>query len=356
MMSTTNEIERRWVVKRLRDPKEFEGCTSSFIQQAYLEGPYSMRVRIYNYLEAEITRKTGKGLSRVEVTEPIPVPAAIMLRDSTPYRIEKTRFYRDGWELDAFHEELRPLWILEKEFASEEEALAAELPDWILEAREVTNTLTNQQLAFTAATLHRAEDVENLHVPKIVLTGPPCSGKSTFFNFIKYRYKDVHLVPEVATLLMDMGINPSSTDSFQQTVHRVQHALERGAEHQALLDGKKFVLLDRGTLDSAAFMENGLLDLEKVCGIKREDELARYDAVIMLRVPPKKVYDAHKANNPVRRETWEESKAVEEKTRRAWERHPRFVEIVADESWEAKVEATLATLQDLLIQSGCRWP
>jgi predicted ATPase len=192
-----------------------------------------------------------------------------------------------------------------------------------------------------------------------VLTGPPGSGKSTLIEEMR---KDVvigtaaHFVPEVATILIgQVGIRPDPSDpkrfaNFQQTLYRVQRSFEELARFQALADGKKVVILDRGSMDAAAYLPRGTLTLEQLCNTTSAAEYARYKAVAILEPAPAEVYEAMKGNNAARRENYAEVLELARGIQEAWDGHPLRRRIgLRAKSWEDKrkdaIDCLLSTIE-----------
>lgn len=349
-MTLETEIERRFVVKSV-DSDVFQGpCV--YIDQGYIEK--NLRVRVQSdevFPRCTLTLKTGKGLVRQELTEKLDHRVATMLLDSTKYRLQKMRYFLDDWELDVYENKLKGLIIAERECKTEDEAHALVLPTWLKDSVEVTDTLTNRQLAKMAyfiddvavsssLPLSLAQNVLTPGVPRIVLTGAPCSGKSTALARLKTEDSTLHCVPETATIILgQIQVTPAiGTPLFQHTIRRVQKSFEDAAAQQALKNQRRAVILDRGTLDSAAFM-GGVENYETMMRTERVVEYERYTAVIMLGLPNKEVFELEKTNNSVRRETYEEAREVEASLYKIWSRHPRFSYVGDYPTWEEKFEA-----------------
>lgn len=354
----TQEIERRWVVQSF-DPDVLRQQYARSIRQGYIDK--DLRVRLTRtFWEgevedefAELTRKDGRGLVRSEVTVSLSPAAADFLLESTKYVIEKTRYTVGRWELDVFHGKLSGLVVLEYEANSVEEARGLTLPSFIHAATEVTEALTNRQLAKAAyfldeSPLEPVRDLVTRSMPaRIVLTGAPCSGKSSALRELRNE-PSLHTVPETATILMgQIQVMPSiGRMNFQNTIRKVQTSFEEAALKQASLDKKKAVVYDRGTLDAAAFI-GGKEAYEALFRTGENEDFSRYDAVVMLALPPREVYEREKTNNPVRRETYEEALAVQDALRTIWGGHPRFIYLEENASWEAKLERILSTIYRL---------
>ena len=354
---TVDEFERRFLVMAI-DP-DIERAPSKLIVQGYFDGPGNMRVRITDGETAELTRKTGRGRSRKEKNLETDLITARYLLDSTNYRIEKRRHYKDGWEIDFFHGPLKGLVLAELEMSSPDEEIV--MPSWLHKTIEVTDSLTNSHLARMAYDL-KGEDagrpVRELlprEVPRIVLTGGPCSGKSSVMAALKAEFKDVlHCIPEVATIVIEqVGAKPPIGDmlamkSFQRTIYRVQLGFEKVSNRQAIRDGRSAMLLDRGTVDGAAYMDRGIADLENVCRTTAADEYRRYRGVVCLEVPPKDAYEANKANNAARFETYAQAAALGVRIAKVWGGHPHFTLIKNGASWDEKLASARAAIIRLL--------
>lgn len=233
-------------------------------------------------------------------------------------------------------------------------------PKWIIKAIEVTDSLSSHHLARIATELRNTggkinpnnyESLIRNRVPKIVLTGGPCSGKSKLLEIIKQQMESrVRCVPEVATMLMEqLEIQPFSNHyRFTLDQYRIQKILEATSESQAANEGKSAVILDRGNPDGAAYTKRGWKDFCAICHTEKEEELNRYQMVICLDVPEKDIYEMHKKNNPARRETWEEALALEKKTKAVWSEHPNFYSVENCGSWEEKEAKVLQIIKQFL--------
>ncbi|MCX6714494.1 MAG: AAA family ATPase [Candidatus Uhrbacteria bacterium] len=361
------ERERRWVVKKF-DPLFLGRATEvQQIVQGYFDvlEDQSFRVRIIDDERAIVNLKTGTGEVRKEEEESASLRLARIMLSATSFRVEKTRHVIDGWELDVFKGPLAGIVILEYEAHGDEPI--PPLPSWIHDAIDVTDSLTNLHLARMAKEI--SGDV-NEHVsryleprlPKIVLTGGPCSGKSTLMREVIEKYGDrVHCVPEVASILIaQVGILPSATDEkhnarFQQILYRVQRSFEEAAELQAMKDGKQAIVLDRGTVDAVAYL-HGEDNLKRqahftiATGLSVRAELNRYAQVICLAPPTRDVFETHRTNNPARSETYEQAVELGRRSHAAWHvtGYPEWNYVhfkqVDGKTWVAKRDAAFKIL------------
>ena len=121
---------------------------------------------------------------------------------------------------------------------------------------------------------------------RIVITGGPGSGKTVITRTLVERHPDrFALVPEAATQVYTrLGtrwdrLNLEGRRDAQRQMYHLQTEQESriSAEHP-----HRVLLLDRGTIDGAAYWPDGPDDFWRNVGTTRERELARYDAVLLL--------------------------------------------------------------------------
>ena len=176
---------------------------------------------------------------------------------------------------------------------------------------------------------------------KVVITGGPCSGKSTVLDLLSREWNDrVTIVPEAATLLLsggwplpgkDVEWSESWRDEFQKTIVQVQISLEEIYRTSALQKGHKLLVLDRGILDGAAYYDESE-DFFAATGLAERSCLERYEAVIHLESLASSNPGLYsKGNNAFRFEGLEEAIPLEHRTRRAWQDHPNHQLILGDD-------------------------
>ncbi|MCX7966792.1 MAG: ATP-binding protein, partial [Syntrophorhabdaceae bacterium] len=101
----------------------------------------------------------------------------------------------------------------------------------------------------------------------IVLTGGPCSGKSSSLAYLTEKLSDhgfmVFVIPETATLITNSGIDRRKMDRskqvsvYEEAIFDMQIAFEeiyKDTVMRIFPDKKKVILLDRGIMDIKAFM------------------------------------------------------------------------------------------------------
>ena len=179
---------------------------------------------------------------------------------------------------------------------------------------------------------------------KIVLTGGPCSGKTTMckhlIKLLTSRGYEILTVPEAATMLITNGIKPHeelSMDEFQRFVIDTQLTNERLFVKKAMMKNhdKTVIFFDRGLLDGGAYtdMESVMLPCLKEHGETRSSVFDRYDAVFHLVTAANGAPEFYQWNDPTKEETGNnaarsESPALaiekDQRTMDCWIGHPHL--------------------------------
>ncbi|CAG9529696.1 unnamed protein product [Cercopithifilaria johnstoni] len=190
-------------------------------------------------------------------------------------------------------------------------------------------------------------------VYKIVLTGGPCSGKTTgqerlrtFFEEIGWK---VYTVPETASILLGGGVKFEELSKrqiydFQKDLLLTLLRIETVFFNQAAASNAERILIicDRGAMDPAAYIDkkswNQILNETNLDQFSlRED---RYDQVIHLITAADGAEEYYTlANNGVRTETVQEAIEQDRLTRDVWLGHPRVdvIENVGCKSFDDKI-------------------
>lgn len=356
-----NEIERRFIPLKWSSLHRFPlNLARINIEQGYFELPIkdkSLRVRISDNKKAELTSKSGKGIERPEEPHPLYVDYARMLiNDYCSHFLEKVRHLDGRWEIDFFEPPLSGFVLLEIELKSRDEDF--EKPKYIEEWIEVTDSLTNHHLARLATQLREQKlpAVPYIYnqifsrVPRIVITGGPCSGKTHIMNLLNAR-TDLQCVPEVASIVIgQLKIKPKAeiNNFFQRLVHNTQSLFEDTSLQYAVIEGRSGLVLDRGLPDGAAYFNKGIPEYEEVIRTNVEREYSRYKLVICLDVAPEDVYELRKTNNPARSETYKEACEKGDRVCRVWQNHPNFIFVNNDGGWDEKVRKVQEAINKVL--------
>lgn len=193
----------------------------------------------------------------------------------------------------------------------------------------------------------------------IVLTGGPCSGKTTVLRAIAEEFRgQVVLVPEVATLLLSGGFPTPGKDvewseewqaAFQAAVLPLQRSIEDAYALMAKGNGAGLLVCDRGVLDGAAYTPGGVEEFCRRYGVDAGEAVGRYTAVIHLESLATSAPEKYgRGGNDQRFEPLERAQALEQATRAAWETHPRRVLIEGRPGIEAKVAEVIGIVRFLL--------
>ncbi len=186
---------------------------------------------------------------------------------------------------------------------------------------------------------------EGVRVFTAVLTGGPGGGKS---DGIKYLLEElpkrgfaVLAGRELATDLFTRGFNiapvmndPVLNRECQRQMIKTKLAMQKQMRDFArlnpapLITDFKVLLLDRGTLDDRVYMPPA--DFQKILDEESwtiESLGEEYDGVYHMTsaaLGAEEAYEKARANNPARRESAEEAREVERRTRLAWAGHSQL--------------------------------
>lgn len=183
----------------------------------------------------------------------------------------------------------------------------------------------------------------------LVLTGGPCSGKTTGLATIEQELTNrgyyVLIIPETATELISTGIRPFGNSlealPFQYLVFEKQlHKEELYRKVATMLPADKIVILhDRGIIDNKSYIDNH--QFEEILNHFSMNEVEardRYDAVFHLVTAADGAEDFYTlANNAARTETVEEAKKLDELGISNWTGHPHFRIIDNSTNFEDKI-------------------
>jgi CYTH domain-containing protein/thymidylate kinase len=203
--------------------------------------------------------------------------------------------------------------------------------------------------------------IEPVHM--IVLTGGPCSGKSSSLAYLTERLSDhgymVFVIPETATLITTNGIDRRKMDRasqvvmYEEAILEMQLAFEETyarAASRIFPERKKVILLDRAVMDIKAFIaKDDFRQMLKRKGLKEVNLRDRYHGVIHLVTAAEGAAEHYTfANNEARLETAEEAARIDRSIREAWLGHPHFKVIDSRADFDEKIRKTFDAIAQFL--------
>lgn len=207
------------------------------------------------------------------------------------------------------------------------------------------------------------------HLFRVALTGGPCGGKTTALVEVSERLRargvNAFVVPEAATILFTGGAtaldfsHEPHTLAMQSALLRAQLSLEDSfADIARGLGGRAVLLCDRGALDGRAYMSGALW--QRMLSENGHDEGAlrdgRYDLVIHMVTAADGAPEFYTiANNGARRESPEQARAQDRRTRDAWVGHPHLRIIDNSTGFRAKIDRVFHVVADLIGVPAPSW-
>ena len=197
-------------------------------------------------------------------------------------------------------------------------------------------------------------------IKRIVFTGGPCGGKTTFASraqevFAEHGYR-VIIDNESATDLISGGISPATMGMYEFQKYVIDLQLKKEElcikAAQNIEGDKVLIFMDRGILDDKGYVsDEEYSELLTYFGLKQEELNDRYDMVLHLTTSAKGAEEAYTyANNAARYETIEAAREVDDRTLECWKDHPNRVIIGNDTDFEKKMikamQAVFAYLGD----------
>jgi thymidylate kinase len=175
-------------------------------------------------------------------------------------------------------------------------------------------------------------------IQTVVITGGPCSGKSSVMNALHKQFsKKIVFVPEIATILLEGGFPLPGRDvewsenwqsAFQSAILPMQKSFEESHKLVAASVGCNLMICDRGILDGAAYTQGGVNEFCRRYKVNQSEINFRYHTIINLEslaVSNPELYG--KGGNQSRFEPLERAQELDRTTREAWSLHQNVHEI-----------------------------
>lgn len=204
------------------------------------------------------------------------------------------------------------------------------------------------------------EEESEPKITKIVLTGGPCSGKTTAMSWIQNALSErgykVIFIPETATELLTAGVmqnDYTKNVKFQKVLMEEQISKENIYEKAArnMNCEKILMVFDRGIMDGKAYISDVdfsiLLNKMNLNEIEVRDQ---YDAVFHLETAAKSEDDSlyTLGNSGVRSENPQKAIEVDDNLIKAWTGHPHFRVIKNENDFSKKMKNLIREITNLL--------
>lgn len=183
----------------------------------------------------------------------------------------------------------------------------------------------------------------------IVLTGGPCSGKSTVLELVRKKLEEagyfVITIPETAEEFIKNKIKSKPDYDFilkyqKLILDRQLFKEKQTKDYINYLDEKNVIVLyDRGVFDNLAYLnnENDFDNMLSSCGLNQINLLDSYDLVIDLVSLASLKKELYKTNE-IRSEDDQQAKALDKKTLLAWSNHDNLCVVKPTDVIEEKVD------------------
>lgn len=190
---------------------------------------------------------------------------------------------------------------------------------------------------------------------KFVITGGPCSGKTTALEtlkdyFSKKGYK-VIIVNETATEVINSGILPKDipVNVFQKVI--LDRGILKEDTTEALAkyyDRDTIIFYDRGIMDIKAYMsDSGFIEILKTRNLTEEIINNRYDAVFYLVTAANGAENFYTLeNNNARSESIEEAIRIDKRTYDVWKGYKRLHKFDSSTSFDEKIEKLIKKVEE----------
>lgn len=184
-------------------------------------------------------------------------------------------------------------------------------------------------------------------VRRVALTGGPGAGKTAVLEMAgRVLCRHTALLPESASIVFSGGFPRRADDVARRAAQRAIFYVQRQIEWLVDQDARTpLAICDRGTVDGLAYWPGEPAEFYRDVGTDRASELGRYVGVVHLRVPPPSAYNHQ---NPLRVESPEEARRIDDRIFAAWSGHPRRIVVEPRDDFLAKAHEALVALASFL--------
>ncbi|KRX26594.1 hypothetical protein T07_14836 [Trichinella nelsoni] len=219
-------------------------------------------------------------------------------------------------------------------------------------------------ILFVCQTCKMIRNGDERKVYKVVLTGGPCSGKTTgqeflasFFEAIGWK---VFRVPELATIIGGARFNELNEEQvmrFQENLLLTLLRLEDSFMSLAETCGENcLVICDRGAMDGSAYLNREaweeILRRNNLNPIALRDQ--RYNQIVHLVSAAVGAENFYHCSTALRLESLEEAREVEHRTRHVWVGHP-YMDIIDNENCKTFRDKMLKMAQVICDRAGVEY-
>ncbi|KRY52991.1 hypothetical protein T03_4536, partial [Trichinella britovi] len=219
-------------------------------------------------------------------------------------------------------------------------------------------------ILFVCQTCEMIRNGDERKVYKVVLTGGPCSGKTTgqeflasFFEAIGWK---VFRVPELATIIGGARFNELNEEQvmrFQENLLLTLLRLEDSFMSLAETCGENcLVICDRGAMDGSAYLNREaweeILRRNNLNPIVLRDQ--RYNQIVHLVSAAVGAENFYHCSTALRLESLEEAREVEHRTRHVWVGHP-YMDIIDNENCKTFRDKMLKMAQVICDRAGVEY-
>lgn len=170
---------------------------------------------------------------------------------------------------------------------------------------------------------HQLDDINSIEnsdncIPLIIITGAPCSGKTTTINFMKQNYS-INVLPEAATETFKESDLPSNEFFTQDTIYEIIG--DRQIEHYNNLNHddntKHITICDRSIVDGYGYMLKNNPEMEYPYASYIQSNKSMFSKYVFFMRSNSDLYSL----DGVRFETYEEALEIDENLRKAYIEH-----------------------------------